>query len=195
MWFSDTDGTTEMTESKAAASQRQGRKQLIGMFAIALVTLGGAYALFYAAREGGVWSTTNHGTFVDPPITVAELGLADGSGAALREGGTWWLWVVARGPCEGDCAAALVQLRALHVLLNKDAGRVQRALVTGIGAVPADVADQPGLVLLTGALDRLEDGIYLVDPIGNLVLRYPYVDAGKPVLEDLKRLLKLSQIG
>ena len=41
----------------------------------------------------------------------------------------------------------------------------------------------------------LKPGIFIVDPIGNLVFWYPISDAGKPVLDDLRRLLKLSQIG
>ena len=48
---------------------------------------------------------------------------------------------------------------------------------------------------MTGELSALTEGIYIVDPIGNLVLHYPLSDAGKPVLTDLKKLLKLSQIG
>ena len=110
-------------------------------------------------------------------------------------GETWWLWVVAPGDCEGDCAAALHQLRQLHVLLNKDADRVQRALVTGSAAVPEVVGEYPRLIHLRADLRPLTEGIYIVDPIGNLVLHYPYSDAGSPVLEDLKRLLKLSRIG
>ncbi|MCZ6712295.1 MAG: hypothetical protein O7B25_18175 [Gammaproteobacteria bacterium] len=38
-------------------------------------------------------------------------------------------------------------------------------------------------------------GAYVVDPLGNLVLWYPLADAGEPVLDDLKVLLKVSQIG
>ena len=41
----------------------------------------------------------------------------------------------------------------------------------------------------------LEPGLYIVDPLGNLVLRYPLGAAGNSVLDDLKRLLKVSQIG
>lgn len=180
-----------MTDS----AQQKNRRMLLAMFAIAFLTLGGSYVLFYMARSGGVWGTTNHGVFVDPPRVVAELGLTDDRGQLLTEGGTWWLWVVAPGGCRTDCETALHQLRQLHVLLNKDADRVQRALVSRLAPAGDVLADYPRLVHLTGALDGLEEGIYIVDPIGNLVFFYPLADAGKPVLEDLKKLLKLSQIG
>lgn len=176
-------------------SRKKGRNLLLAMFAIGFASVGAAYVLFFAAREGGVWGTTNYGTFVTPPVTVAELTLSDDRGRQLTEGGTWWLWVVSPGECGSACAQAVHQLRQLHVLLNKDADRVQRALVTPPDATPAVLDEYPRLEHLTGDLARLDEGIYIVDPIGNLVLHYPLEDAGKPVLEDIKKLLKVSQIG
>lgn len=165
------------------------------MFALGFLTLGAAYALFYSAQEGGVWSTTNNGSFVEPPLTVADLGLVDGQGRPITEGKTWWLWVVAPQGCEAVCKTALHQLRQLHVLLNKDADRVQRALVTLDSRAPAVMEEYPRLQHLSGSAPALDQGIYVIDPIGNLVFFYPLADAGKAVLDDLKRLLKLSQIG
>ena len=175
---------------------KKNRRLLLAMFGIAFLTLGGSYLLFYNAQEGGVWGTTNKGAFVDPPMTVAELGLSDNGGQLVTEGITWWLFVVAPEGCAADaCADAVHQLRQLHVLLNKDADRLQRALVTRRGVSPALLGDYPGVNHLTGEQMTLSEGIYIVDPIGNLVLFYPLSDAGKPVLTDLKKLLKLSQIG
>ncbi len=179
----------------AQNAQQKNRRMLLGMFAIAFVTLGAAYVLFYTARTGGVWGTTNQGTFVDPHRTVAELGLTDDRGQVLTEGGTWWLWVVAPDGCDAECETAVHQLRQLHVLLNKDADRVQRGLLTRSVESPSVLDEYPRVVHLTGSLTGLDEGVYIVDPIGNLVLFYPLADAGKPVLEDLKKLLKLSQIG
>jgi cytochrome oxidase Cu insertion factor (SCO1/SenC/PrrC family) len=51
------------------------------------------------------------------------------------------------------------------------------------------------VVPLAGDLQLLKAGAYVVDPLGNLVLWYSYDDVGKPLLNDLKRLLKVSQIG
>lgn len=178
------------------ARKRSNRLQLVALFGIAGLTLAGASALFYTARSDGVWGTVNHGEFVQPPLTLAALNIEDSNGRALTSGETWWLWVVARESCDSGCADAVLQLRQLHVLLAKDAARVQRGLVTPRGApAPAVLADFPKLQHLQGELETLKTGVYVVDPIGNLVFWYPLSDAGKPVLEDLKRLLKLSQIG
>ena len=189
-----TDQNTENAGPNPEVTARN-RRMLLAMFAIAFLTLGGSYLLFYSAQEGGVWSTTNHGEFVDPPLTVAELGLKGRDGQLLTEGGTWWLWVVSESDCLGECATAVHQLRRLHILLNRDTDRVQRGLLTAPGLTPALLSEYPGAQHFTGDLSALREGIYIVDPIGNLVLYYPLSDAGKPVLTDLKKLLKLSQIG
>ncbi len=183
-----------------APGSAPGRTQLILIIAVALLSLGGAYALFYAARSGGTWGTVNQGAFVDPPVTVEELAVRADTGTSFATGGTWWLWVVPKGPCDDTCLQALHQLRQVHVLLNRDASRVRRALVGRADDGGADdhaglAREYPKLAFLSGNLETLRRGIYVVDPIGNLVLQYPLEDAGKPVLDDLQRLLKVSQIG
>jgi cytochrome oxidase Cu insertion factor (SCO1/SenC/PrrC family) len=185
-----------MTDGDAAA-RRKNRLQMLAIMAIALVSLGGSYLLFYAARGGDTWGTTNNGVFVTPALTVGDLGIRDSEGQPLQDGGTWWLWVVPEGSCDDACDTALHQLRQLHALLNKDAPRVRRALVqpSGVAVAEALAARYPKLARLSGEVDELAPGVYIVDPIGNLVLHYPLADAGKPVLEDLKKLLKVSQIG
>jgi hypothetical protein len=174
----------------------RGRRQLIIMLLIATASLGGSYALYYASLSGGPWGTTNKGSFVDPPVSLDALALVDADGVALEEARTWWIWVVRAEPCDPACAEALHQLRQLHVLLHRDADRVRRALVSPSQLPRGDLeALYPDLEFLTGQVEGLTPGIYIVDPHGNLVLRYPLDAAGKPVLEDLKRLLKVSQIG
>ena len=181
-----------MSEKKTGG----GRKQLIIMLLIAAGSLGGSYALYYHTLSEGIWGTTNAGTFVDPPVSLESLALVDVEGAPLKEAGTWWLWVVRSEPCDAACADALHQLRQLHILLNKDADRVRRALVSPAPLPHGDLeARYPDLAYFTGRVGELEPGIYIVDPLGNLVLRYPLDAAGKPVLQDLQRLLKVSQIG
>jgi cytochrome oxidase Cu insertion factor (SCO1/SenC/PrrC family) len=177
--------------------QRRGRKQLIVMVLIAAASVGGSYALYFATVSGGTWGTVNHGTFVAPALQVSDLELVDAAGASIVDLPYWWIWVVQAGnDCDAACEHALHQLRQLHILLHRDAGRVKRALVTPTRMQPGELDDlYPELEFLSGPVERLQPGIYLVDPLGNLVLRYPLEAAGKPVLEDLKRLLKVSQIG
>lgn len=186
---------TQPVEPRRSASGSP-RKQIIAIVLIAAASLGGSMLVFHSARESGVWGTTNYGTFVSPALTVRDLDLRDGMGLPVTETVTWYLWVVTGDVCDEACRNALHQLRQLHVLLNRDAARVQRALVTATGRHDAELAETyPRLAFLRADLAALATGIYIVDPLGNLVLYYPMSDAGKPVLEDLKRLLKVSQIG
>ncbi len=88
------------------------------------------------------------------------------------------------------------QLRQLHILLGRDASRVKRSFAAlGDAPVDASLSQYPEVIRFQGALGALRPGVYIVDPLGNVVLRYEFRDAGKPVLEDLKRLLKVSHIG
>ncbi len=181
-----------MTEVRS----QHNRRLLLVIFAIAFASLGGSYLLFYLTQSSGVWGTTNKGEFVSPPLHVADLKLASPDGEPFAAPDSWWLWVNVDTSCDAECEHALHQLRQLHVLLNKEAPRVRRALVTAPDFAASDVlAAYPQMSHLVGTAPSLQRGIYIVDPIGNLVLRYPLADAGAPVLDDLKRLLKLSQIG
>jgi hypothetical protein len=185
-----------MTAQQPSPRTGAPRTQFVVMALVAIATLAGSVWLYRAARDGGVWGTTNQGEFVSPPLSVVELNVRDDAGMVLLEGGTWWLWVVSEGACGDDCGHALHRLRQLHVLLNRDAERVRRALVTQDGERDVALAERyPRLAFLAADVARLRSGIYIVDPLGNLVLHYPLSDAGKPVLDDLKRLLKVSQIG
>jgi cytochrome oxidase Cu insertion factor (SCO1/SenC/PrrC family) len=175
---------------------RAGRSQLVVILLVAGFSMAGAYLVFFLASSGGVWGTTNNGEFVTPAMTMEALDLRDAAGTSATADGHWWLWTVAPGGCGEQCRFAVERLRQVHALLNKDASRVRRALVTSApGLEPPPGLDVSDLERLVGPADGLASGIYIVDPIGNLVLRYPLSDAGEAVLEDLKRLLKVSQIG
>jgi len=172
---------------------KRGRRQLVMLFGIAFVTLGLAWLLFLGARGGMSWGTTNNGEFIDPPTQVDTLDWIDQNGS-FSTNNKWWLWMVAEN-CEADCAATMHDLRSLHTLLNKEANRVARALLTRDGTSGVVTAEEMDKVVLRKTPNALTPGVYIVDPLGNLVFRYSVTTPPKPVLDDLKRLLKLSQIG
>lgn len=181
-----------------ARRTRRNRVMLVGLFAIVFVPLFAAYVLYQNTRSSTPWATTNKGALLDPIVAVADLGLtSNDSAVSMRQSGNWWLVTVADGACDGDCQQALHQLRQLHVLLGRDASRVKRALVE-LGAPQQEIAllqEYPEISGFGGPIHALAAGVYIVDPLGNVVLRYRYADAGKPVLDDLKQLLKVSHIG
>lgn len=186
-----------MTTPPDARTVRRNRIMLVGLFAIAIVPMFGAFWLYESSRSAAPWATTNRGELLSPVVSVEDLHLTSADGAtSMRNSGQWWLVVVTEDGCTSECQTAVHQLRQLHILLGRDATRVKRSLVSlGGAAEDASLAQYPELVRFTGETAALQPGVYIVDPLGNVVLRYDYRSAGKPVLEDLKQLLKVSHIG
>ena len=179
------------------ATIRRNRIMLLILFAIAILPLLGAYWLYESTRSAKPWGTTNRGELLDPIVSVADLKIAAADGKASMVSGQWWLVVVESDGCPQECQSAVHQLHQLHILLGRDASRVRRSLVA-VGDAPLDESvrkNYPELVLFNAPAGALRPGVYVVDPLGNVVLRYDYRDADKPVLEDMKQLLKVSHIG
>lgn len=169
----------------------RGRRQLLSIMGIALATLGGSYLLFYSVSgNNSGWATTNHGEFVSPPRTTVELGWQ----LSEQDARHWWLWVVDRG-CESGCRQMVKDLRALHILLTREAGRVRRGYTDLAGEQPELGEPYPKLQRIEPGQSVVPRGVYIVDPNGNLVFHYQMGVNPKLILEDLKKLLKVSQIG
>ena len=174
---------------------KQNRPQVIIMLiALPLLCAFGVYSLIFLAQRDTLFQTTNQGKFVDPPALARHLGLSDALGVPVDGSGRWWLWLV-RAQCDAACAATLAGLQRLHSQLGPNAGRVRQALIS---------ADERGFQRLGGQFPdllrfvssgerRLEEGVYIVDPMGSVVLRYPPDTEPEPVQHDLVRMLKVSK--
>ena len=172
------------------AVKQHNRTQLIVIMAIAYITLGASYAAYYYAQTTGAWSTTNNGSFVQPPVSAEQLGWQ-------VEGDTrkWWLWVVSE-ECSTNCQATVKNMRALQILLNREADRVRRGFTSNSVSDQTWLENYPNLAQIEVAdLTATKPGLYIVDPNGNLVFFYAMQTNPKLVLQDLKKLLKVSHIG
>ena len=200
-----------------AAAVKRGRRQLLALAALFFVPLGVAFFLYYGPTGWRPGGDTHLGDLLDParPLPALALQQPDGSVTSpewLR--GKWTLLYVGDGQCDDRCRAALYLTRQTRIALNKDIDRVQRVfLVTGGCCDRAYLAgEHPDLVVAlvdTGAAAVLlepfpaYDGvpvasagrIYLVDPLGNLLMSYSDAAPDKALLTDLKKLLGLSHIG
>lgn len=129
-------------------------------------------------------------------------------GASVRFDGRWALLYVGPGNCDKACSEALSRTRQAHQALGTDMPRVQRFFVATSGAPNREpgATDDPELVILTdgaaardevlAALGEFATGdVFLADPRGNVVLRFPAGTAAQAMQEDLIRLLGASQIG
>ena len=153
-------------------------------------------------------ATGNYGELLLPPaqVTSQRLDAAGGGAFAFGEVAGKWVMVASdSGECSAACRGKLETMRQVRLALGREAGRVERVFVVDDLRRPDPVLLEEfagtrlaltptGLTLPTGAAnDRAH--VYLVDPRGNVMLRWPAGADRKRMLGDLKRLLKASQIG
>lgn len=174
---------------------------LMALFVLPILVVLVMYQVDY--RPGGA----SHGQLLAPPKALQLTPLTDQHGqpfAAEQWHKKWVMVYVAAGACDAGCQQQVHLLRQIHVSLNKEIDRVQRVLIAP-AADPAALAalqqQYPDLVILAGppsaalAQQFGADGVYLVDPLGNLMMHYPAGYDAKGLREDMTRLLKYSWVG
>ena len=194
-----------------ASDRRSGRRNFLLLASLFFVPFIGAAWLYYAS--GWRPSLAAHGELIDPPrpLPAIALALPDGGTASpdvLR--GSWSLIYLAEKSCAEACSKALAQLARVRLALDKDATRVQRVLLhAGDCCAPGFPGPDDQDLLVLGA--KGTDGtaflalfprapydtpsIYVVDPLGNLMMRHAASGSAEGLLKDLERLLHLSSIG
>jgi len=198
----------DMTAQKGARSRTQ-VWILVGVFFAPLAL---AFLLYYGSGGWRPPGSTNRGELISPARPLPNVDLPTPNGAPLAASawrGKWTLVYVGDGRCDERCRATLTLIRQTRLALNMDMARVQRIfLTTGSccdrayldaehpGLLIALADNEPGADLLAAFPDTAAGSIYIVDPLGNLMMRHPPAAAPtKDLLEDLRRLLKLSHIG
>lgn len=121
--------------------------------------------------------------------------------------GHWVILMVDSGNCVGACKDKLWQMRQLRLTQGKDMDRVTRAWLVDDGATPASeltkefegtlVVQARGSPLIAKfpAGEGQRDHLFLVDPLGNLMMRFPKDADPSRIKKDLTHLLKVSRIG
>ncbi|MCS3841364.1 hypothetical protein HNR03_006000 [Pseudomonas sp. JAI111] len=188
-----------MSEAKTPVSRRKGRLQLL------LILLGvigpmilatGMYKLQFWVPEGRSY----HGELIGNGQSRADLGVQ-------AQEDRWQLLVTAPKECSVDCQQLVYLARQVQIGLGRDAGRASHALAAA-QPLSSDydaklTREYPQLqrypLNLTefhkAAGDQAVPHLWIIDPHGNLVLRYDPTVKGKDLLNDLRHLLKLSNIG
>lgn len=202
------------TETKKGLPPHSGRGALIGLAALFFVPLLGAFWLYYSGgwRPAG---STNHGELISPARPLPAAALVTNEGAPARSdllNGKWTLLYVGDGACDEPCRNALWTMRQTRLLLAEDMSRVQRVFVAESNCCDNAflTREHPGLETVVPADDTarawLEQFprtaanstgpyIFIVDPLGNLMMRFDSTQNPKGLLQDLEKLLKLSHIG
>ena len=193
-----------------AADRRRRRSVLIATFLIFFLPVMAAWLLNVYAPDWRPFGTLNHGTLVEPVRQVSSANLQHLDGGAMNAdylSGRWTLVHLLDGDCGRSCIEALAGSHQVQQALGDDMQRVQLLLVLK-ESVDLETTDLPPRVALAMANDTWLAGfsfaqaaprealtIYLVDPQGYLMMRYPQDVDRRGLLADLERLLKISKIG
>ena len=155
-------------------------RTLLLIAAVTIAPVVASYAVYYLFPRA---PAANYGTLLPTaPIAGIEGTRPDGSKFRLEDlRGRWVLVAQGRGDCDAACERKLYATRQARTMQGKEQDRVVRAwFVLGDAEPPAALlAQHPGLVVVRVADEVAArfpggaDPLYLIDPLGNLVLRYP----------------------
>ena len=178
------------------------------LVAITVLPVAAAYFAYYVAPPEG---RTNYGTLLQPQRPVPDLPLTnlDGSRFDLRRlAGNWVFVMVDDSQCDKPCADKLLMMRQQRTMTGKDRDRIERVwLVSDQQPLPIMLMREyegthfvraplqtlrEFLVLPDIAGAQLQDHLWLIDPRGNLMLRWPKNPEVNGVKRDLAKLLKVS---
>lgn len=145
----------------------------------------------------------NNGVLLKTPLHLEQLQLSDADGKAFDANamrGHWIMLYRAALPCDEGCNSNLYYMRQVRTALGKDRMRVQRIVVTNTAAKDFDqmlVQEYPETQHLTASNQlALQTGsLYLVDPLGNIIMMYSGTLEPKKLLADITKLLRVSKIG
>jgi SCO1/SenC len=199
-----------VTDAAPAADRKRTSRLIPALVALLFFgPLALAIVMYYVG--GDQWRPSGsvaHGTLLSQPRTLPMGVMILPDGATADFGGKWSLLYVGRGDCDDACKESLYRTRQVRRALGKEASRVQRFFVSTSGAPNPGflAADHPGLLVLPDGLasrdsvlatlgEFAEGDVFIADPLGNVVLRFPAGSAMKDMHEDLALLLKASQIG
>jgi cytochrome oxidase Cu insertion factor (SCO1/SenC/PrrC family) len=185
------------------------RTKLGSLWLIVAVTVAPVAASYLAYYFWPPAHTVNYGDLIGPrSLPDPALTRLDGAPFRLSQlRGKWALVSVDSGNCVVHCEEKLLYMRQLRLTQGKDQERIERVWLVADDAVPRPelVARYPGTWVVRAAGAGLPglfpakgvaaDHIYLVDPLGNLMLRFPRDPEPRLMIKDLSRLLRASQIG
>ncbi|TWC69867.1 cytochrome C oxidase subunit I [Herbaspirillum sp. SJZ099] len=207
---------TNLDASRPAAAaddekrRRRGRWKMLLVVLVCAAPMIASYFTYYVIKPE---SRNNYGTLIDPrqyPIPDLGSSALDGDRAGLEDyKGKWIMLQVDSADCAAACRNKLFTMRQLRLMQGKDMERIERVwLVTDKAPVETMlIREYDGTDMLRVDAARLkawlpveaggaaEDHIYLIDPLGNLMMRFPKdPDPGK-MKKDISKLLRASAIG
>jgi len=207
-----------MTQEIDAKPVRRSRIKLIVLAIVFMIPILAAY-FFYKFPQYQPTATSNNGVLYKPVVALKDFQLktADAKPYSLADmRGKWSLIYIGKSDCDMACQETLLKARDARWAQGMEATRIRYYYLLSADTFNGDLKklnkDYPGLIMLQG--DRAarkgliaqfrvnasqvpgsDNRLYLVDPVGRLLMHYPYGFRHIGLMEDLKHLLKWSRIG
>ena len=196
----------------------KGRRQLILLVTVFAAPIILAW-IFYLNQSLLPQKTKNHGELITParPLQDIKMSLYPAGDFELSQHrGSWVLLYIGDNHCAEDCAQALYNMRQSRLGQKGEHQRIKQVYVSSNGkpdqAMQKLLEEHPALQVLSAEqqlLDQfvatfdLQDGVdvkqagrvYMIDPLGNVMVFYKKGFAAKGMAKDLEFLLKVSQVG
>lgn len=194
--------------ARRASHWRRNRVLYLLLLAFAAPVIA-SYVAYYVVQPHG---RTNYGTLIEPQrpvpaLTAQAIGGIEFDLRALKD--KWVFVMVDSGACDARCEAKLFHMRQLRTMTGKEMEQVERVwFVTdaqpvatrlvgeyrGTHVVRADERSLRDFLPLPDDHAALRDHIWLVDPLGNLMLRWPSDPDPQRAKGDMERLLKAASL-
>ena len=190
--------------SEKTAPREASRRPLWILIALCIAPIIASYIAYYWWPPS---EHVNYGELLEPhPLPDVELKTLDGKPFRWSElKGEWVLAVIDSGACDAWCQKKLIYIRQVRLAQDKEAERIHRVWLITDDVTPerALILGHEGLRMLRAGASPLlaafpatrsrTDPIYVVDPLGNLMMRYPRDADPRRILKDVARLLRHSK--
>lgn len=185
---------------------RTRKRKLLLLMALMIAPIALSYLLFFWGAPSG---RVNYGELIEVKV-LPDIALRKTDGATFNISqlrGKWIMLVVDSGMCDESCRKKLYFMRQVRLMQKTEMGRIERVWLIDDDKIPKSgiLKDFKGTVLINAKGSEMlkaipakisqHDHIYMIDPLGNLMMRFPKDVDPSRMAKDLKRLLKISQIG
>lgn len=192
-----------------ARRTRSGRIKMLLVLLVCAAPVVASYTMYYVVRPA---ARSNYATLIEPTRSMPALPLRTLDGRTIEARslqGQWLLVVVGPAACEVPCTERLFMQRQLREMLGRERDRVDKVwFITDDAAVPAALearlASDPSMhvlrvprAALAGWLQpeaghAIDDHLYVVDPMGEWMMRTPADPDPARFKRDLERLMRAS---
>jgi hypothetical protein len=183
--------------------RKKTRRMLLLLGAISLAPFAGSLLLYY------FWTPqafTNYGELIAPvPLAGVTIAAREAKPLHIDElRGNWVFLMTDSGHCDDYCQSKLYVMRQIRLTQGRDQGRIERVwlIPDSIRPAPGIDAEYRGTRAVLSANDdflaRLpaaqspRDHIYVIDPFGNLMMRFPRNADPQRMKKDISKLMKVS---